>query len=412
MNSRQTFDIPLTTFTYGGEVLGRLPDGRAVFVPYALPGETVRVRLVEEKRRYARAKLLEVLIASPHRITPRCPHFTTCGGCHYQHMPYDAQLSAKVSILSDQLMRIGRLSDIPIQPVVPSPHPWNYRNHVQFHLTSEGQLGFHKARSGEVFAIRECHLPEATINAVWPQLDFEPIAEIERIGLRLGKEDDVLLILESSDLRAPALSVEVPISAVHLSPAGALVMAGSDHIIIEVMERPFRVSAGTFFQVNTPMADVMVDHILTHLPLTPTMTALELYCGAGLFSAFLAPRVQRLVCIDPSPEACNDFVLNLDEFDNVELYEATAEDVLSHLNLHPEVILVDPPRTGVQFQTLEAIMRLGAHLIVYVSCDPSTLARDARRIIEGGYGLVQITPFDLFPQTYHIESISIWEMGR
>lgn len=412
MNSCQTFDIPLTTFTYGGEVLGRLPDGRAVFVPYALPGETVRVRLLEEKRRYARSELLKIINPSPDRIIPRCPHFTTCGGCHYQHMPYDAQLSAKASILSDQLRRIGRLSDIPIQPPVPSPQPWNHRNHVQFHFTSEGQLGFHKARSGEVFAIHECHLPEALINAVWPQLDFEPISEIKRIGLRLGTGEDILLILESSDPRAPALSVEAPISAVHLSPTGSLVMAGSDHIIIEVNERPFRVSAGTFFQVNTPMAAVMVDHILTHLPLKPDMTALELYSGAGLFSAFLAPHVQRLVCIESSPEACYDFVVNLDEFDNVELYEATAEEVLPRLNLHPDIILIDPPRTGLQTRVLEGILKLEPNHIVYVSCDPATLARDSRRMVKAGYRLAQITPFDLFPHTYHIESISYWEMER
>ena len=405
-----TYDIQLTALTYGGDAIGRLPDGRAVFVPFALPGERARVRLVEEKRGHARAELLEVLEPVPGRIPPRCAHFTACGGCHYQHMDYPAQLAAKTAILKEQLERIGGLADIPIREAVPSPQPWNYRNHVQFHLTSDGKLGYQAPRSSTVIPIRECHLPEAPLNALWPQLEVEALPGLERVGLRLGAGEELMLVLESSQPGAPEFTVEeVALSAVQLGPGGALVLAGSEAIVVEVLGRPFRVSAASFFQVNTAQAAAMVEHLLQALPLEPGMTVLDVYCGVGLFSAFLAPRVQRLVGIELSPEACEDFAVNLDAFENVELYEAPAEQVLAGVDFHPDVIVVDPPRAGLGQATLDGLLRQEASHLAYISCDPATLARDAKRLVQGGYRLRQITPFDLFPQTYHIESISLWE---
>jgi 23S rRNA (uracil1939-C5)-methyltransferase len=449
-----TFNITLTTLTYGGDALGRLPDGAprpglAVFVPCALPGETVRVRLVEEKRGHARAELLEVLTLSPDRVTPRCPHFFSiqnqqsainnlpCGGCHYQHIAYPAQLAVKTAILREQLERLGGIKDPLILPPVPSPSPWNYRNHVQFHLTPQGRLGYEALRSNRLLPIRECHLPEAPINQLWPQLDLEPLLGLERVSLRAGADEDLMLILEGGDPQSLGLIIEeLPISVLHLGPAGPLVLAGSDHILMEVgsmgvlgsvgagerkehasrpdptpipLSRLFRVSAESFFQVNTPQAGAMVDHLLANLPLTPSVILLDVYCGVGLFSAFLAPHVERLIGIESSPSACEDFVCNLNEFDNVELYEAAAEQVLPALDLRVDVILVDPPRAGLSPRALDGLLHLNANSLAYVSCDPATLGRDARQLIEGGYHLRQITPFDLFPQTYHIESISFWE---
>jgi 23S rRNA (uracil1939-C5)-methyltransferase len=407
------YEVELTKFAYGGEVMGRLPDGRAVFVPFALPGEKARLRLVEEKRSHARAELVEVLRPASQRQSPACPHFGLCGGCHYQHMPYEAQLAAKTEILRDQLVRIGRLEDPPVQAAVACPHPYSYRNHVQFHLTADGRLGYYPALPGEVFAIQECHLPEAPLQDLWPQLDFETLPEIERVGLRLGAGEQIQLILEGWEGEVPEFSVEdLSLSAVHLSEDSSVVLAGSEFVIMQVLDRLFRVSAGSFFQVNTEMAESLVKHILEKLPeyanLDPKTTLLDVYCGVGLFSAFLAPRVGRLIAIESAPSAVEDFVVNLDEFENVELYEDAAENVLAQISVQPDIILVDPPRSGLQKGALGGILRLKPRLLVYVSCDPATLGRDARRLTEGGYRLEIITPFDLFPQTYHIESVSFW----
>ncbi len=353
--------------------------------------------------------LLEVLEPSPQRVPARCPHFTQCGGCHYQHMNYPAQLNAKSAILCEQLERIGNLTEIPTVEIVASPEPWNYRNHIQFHLTADGKLGFQKTHSNQTFAIRECHLPEPAINQVWSQVEIEPLPGLERISLRSGTDEDLMLILESSDPQPLDFSIEgVAISVIHQAPGGNLVLAGSDTIFMEVSGRRFRVSASSFFQVNSLLVNAMVERIMAYLPSDGAVELLDVYCGVGLFSAFLAPKVERLVGIEISPDACIDFASNLDEFENVTLYEDSAEEVLSNIHFHPDVIVVDPPRHGLGAKTLEGIFAQGASHLVYVSCDPATLARDARRLVSGGYELVKVALLDMFPQTYHIESISYW----
>jgi 23S rRNA (uracil1939-C5)-methyltransferase len=407
--SNKTVEIQLNKLTYGGDAIGRLPNGRAVFVPFGLPGERVRVRLVEKKKNFAQGELLEILESSPERIGARCKHFGECGGCHYQNLSYDSQLKAKTEIVRDQLQRIAKIENPPVQPMVGSPNPWNYRNHVQFHLTKDGKIGYVDAKGKSILPITECHLPEAPINELWPQLEFEPDAPSDRVSIRTSTDGDLMLILESDELEAPELELEAGISVVHLAGEDALVMAGEDHIFMQVLGRVFQVSAGSFFQVNTAMAEKMVAHLLGKLPLL-AKTILDVYCGVGLFGAFLASKCERLIGIESSPSACEDFAVNLDEFDNVELYEGVAEDVIPHLEAEQPIVLVDPPRSGVDKRALDGIRQLAPGFIAYVSCDPSTLARDAARLIAGGYRLVDVTPFDLFPQTYHIESISLFTL--
>ena len=423
------YEITLTTLTYGGDAMGRLDDGRAIFVPFGLPGERVRVRLTEEKRNFGRGELVQILEASPQRIAPRCIHFGECGGCHYQNLAYEDQLKAKTEILRDQLKRIGKIENPPVQDIVPSPSPWNYRNHVQFHLTEEGKLGYFRAVSPTVFAIRECHLPEGSINELWPQLEFEPETDIERVSLRSGLDDELMLVLESESPEPPELEIEAGISITHMFEENTVVIAGNDNLTIRVLGRDFRLSAASFFQVNTAMAEKMVEHVLSHLPVSQTSTLLDVYCGVGLFSAFLAPKCERVIGIESSPSSCEDFAFNLDEFENVELYEGLAEEVLPGLAGripsasggvspaltfgasvdNPTYVIVDPPRAGMDRNVVDGILKLSPKMIAYVSCDPSTLGRDAARLINGGYKLKQVTPFDLFPQTFHIESISVFE---
>ena len=439
-----TFDISLEKLTYGGDAMGRLPDGRAVFVPFGLPGELVRVRLTQEKQSFARGQLLEVLQASPERIEPKCKHFFSplppgegagmraCGGCHYQNISYEKQLQAKTEILRDQLHRIGKIENPPVKAMEASPLEWNYRNHMQFHLTEDGKLGYvFPLPSGEgrrctepvevVRAIEECHLPETSINTFWPELHFESNKDIERVSLRCGQGDELMLVLESETDETPELEIEADISVVHIYEDHPVVIAGRDHLFINILNKDFRVSAASFFQVNTKMAEKMVEYLLACLPASPwrrgdislSVNLLDIYCGAGLFSKFLAPKYEKVIGIESSPSACEDFEFNLDEFDNVELYEGAAEEILPALvdrigNLI--YAIVDPPRAGIEKQALDAMISIKPQIIAYVSCDPSTLARDAARLIHGGYRLAEVTPFDLFPQTYHIESISIFEL--
>ncbi len=408
MQNAAEMEVELTALVYGGEAMGRLPDGRAVFVPFALPGEKVRLQVVEEKRGFCRAELLQVLEPSPLRITPRCRHFAICGGCHYQHMPYPDQLKAKEAIVREQLTRIAGLPEPPVKPVCPSPQEWAYRNSLQFHLTAGGEIGYQKANSHEVVPITECHLPASPLDELWHHLDFEPGSGLDRIELRQGESDEAMLELEGSDPNPPEFAVDFPISAVYHSPSGRMVLSGVDYILIEVLGFPFQVSAGSFFQVNTPQAAAMVKHVLELLQVDRSSTVMDLYCGVGLFSAFLASLAGRVIGVESAPSACEDFAANLDSFENVELYQGLAEEILPYLEVRPDAIVADPPRAGIAPAALDAMVAMQPHTIVYVSCDPATLARDTRRLLKAGYSLLQVTPFDLFPQTYQIESIALF----
>jgi len=399
--------INLTGMVYGGNAMGRLPDGRAVFVPFGMEGETVQVEIIEEKRGHAIARLVNVIKPSSERITPRCVHFGVCGGCHYQHMPYERQLLVKTGVVREQLTRIGGVDNPPVRPVVGSPNEWYYRNTVQFQITSDGRLGYYKQQEHEVFPIRECHLPEGPINETWPQLDMEAVPLLERVELRLDGEDQVLMVLESEDPQAPEFEVEMPISAVHMGPDGPVVLSGNDYITLDVMGRTFLVSAPSFFQVNTRQAEAMVQHLLDNLNLQPKTILLDLYCGVGLFSTFMAGRVGEVIGVELSPWAVQDFATNLQEFENVSIYEGAAAKVLPNLQVQPDIAIVDPPRAGLERDVLDALVRMSPATIAYVSCDPSTLARDVKRLLAAGYHLEQVMPFDLFPQTFHIETISI-----
>ncbi|MCS7247612.1 MAG: class I SAM-dependent RNA methyltransferase [Anaerolineales bacterium] len=408
MPAEAQVEVTLREMVYGGAALGRLADGRALFVPYALPSERALVEIVQEKAHYARGRLVQVLVPSPKRIQPRCPHFGECGGCHYQHLSYEEQVSLKAQLLVDQLRRIGAFHALPELAIYPSPSEWHYRNSLQFHLTPEGKLGFRRAQSHETLPIQQCFLPLPPLIDLWQQIELDPEAGVERVELRCDSDGNLLLVLESDHAEPPEVSVEeLPISVVHLSPAGSLVLAGSEYLWMEIKEQRLRLSAGAFFQVNAAVAGQIVDYLLAHLKLSPSDALLDVYCGGGLYSVFLAPRVGRLIGIESSPYACRDFEFNLDTFEQVELYEATAEQVLAQLDLRPQTILLDPPRSGLSQTVREALARLAPPQIAYISCDPATFARDLRYLAQRGYRLEQLAFFDMFPQTYHIETVGI-----
>lgn len=410
MESTQEYKIIPTTFVYGGDALARLPDGRAVFIPNALPDEEILIRLVEEKERYARGEIVEIIDPSPLRIQPRCPHYGECGGCHYQHISYEEQLKIKKSIFIDQLERMGKLTDPPVTDIVPSPQAWNYRNQIQLHISREGELGFLKYRSNQVIPIEECHLPEDSLNQIWPALSLEYIPGLDRINLRSGDEgQDTLIVLESSDPKSIEFSVDLALSAVHQGPGGEIVLAGDDFTVIPIKDIPFVVSAGSFFQVNTRVAELIVNFLLENLPLKDDSLILDVYCGVGLFSVFLAPLVGKVIGIESAPKAGEDFLYNLADYDNVDFYDLPAENVLPFLDLTPDIILLDPPRAGISKTVLDSVVSLKPGMITYISCDPATLARDSARLHKQGYVLKESTLFDMFPQTFHIESVNIFQ---
>ncbi len=403
-----TIELELTGNAYGGEAFGRDEQGRMTFVSFALPCETVRAEIVDERKRWARARIVEILDPSPERIDPRCPHFAVCGGCHYQHVAYETQLNIKSGILHDQLMRIGGFETPPIKPIVPSPNPWNTRNQIQFSLAENGRLGFMAAGTNNVVPITECHLPLPEIEEIWPRIDTAEKLDIERIILRAGTDGEILIAMQSENEPDLDIRIDLPVSLVWLGPQGVTVLAGNQHIDSEVLDQHFQVSVRSFFQVNRYLLDDLAQLVIQAIDPQPGQAIFDLYAGVGLFSAFIARSGARLIAVEQSPWSCEDFETNLQAFDDVTLYESSVEMALPAIQEKPDTILVDPPREGLSQEVRDMLVELAPSKLVYLSCDPATLARDAKRLVQTGFTIDSVTPIDLFPQTYHIEALAIF----
>jgi 23S rRNA (uracil1939-C5)-methyltransferase len=399
-------EIRIEKIVHGGDAMGYAADGRPVFVPLAAPGEWVRVEPLEAHKGFLRARLLAVIEPSAERVAPRCRHFGECGGCQLQHLDYAAQLKAKEAVLREQLIRLGGIADAPIRPALPSPGAWNYRNHIQC-APAGGRLGFYRPGSHSVLPVAECHLPEARLLKLWEELDWESFPGLRQIGFR-ASGDEGMIVLEGDAGDLPEVSVESSVSAAWLDDLGQTVYLAGGPLRYEILGREFAVSAGSFFQVNTAMIPAMVETVLELAEAAPGETALDIYCGTGLFGAFLAERAARLIGIEESPSAAADFEANLDMFDTVELYAASAEAALEAIDAKPDLAVVDPPRSGLTPQAMRALLKKAPPRIVMVSCEMSTLARDSRILAGAGYRLTALAPIDMFPQTSHLETVGRW----
>jgi 23S rRNA (uracil1939-C5)-methyltransferase len=401
--------LTLTGYAYGGEAFTRDSDGRVVFVPYSMEGETVEVELLEEHKRWARAGLLSVIEPSPQRVPPPCVHYQLCGGCHYQHMTYDAQLQAKAHIVRDQLQRLGGLESPEIARTLPCPDPWHYRSRLSLHVTPDGRLGYVTSTGDRVFAIDECHLPIPAVDQLWQSLDVVELEGVARADVQSDDDGQNMIVFYADHPPDQEIEIGLQASVVWATPEGSWILAGGEPLMFEILDRSFQVSAGSFFQVNPLLTPVLVDKALAAADLVEGDTVFDLYAGVGLFSAFAAASGAAVLAVEGSAPACLDFEANLDSFDNIELYEATVAQALPVIDRHADVIIVDPPRAGLGSDVVGGILQQAPRRLVYVSCDPATLARDARGLAAGGYELLECTPIDLFPQTYHIETISVWQ---
>jgi 23S rRNA (uracil1939-C5)-methyltransferase len=417
-----TIELQLTAMAHGGAALGR-HEGRVIFVPYALPGETVRVEITDDRGRYAFARVDEVLEPSPDRVTPPCPYFgpTGCGGCQWQHIDYPVQLHFKAEIVADQLTRIGGIADPLVRPILPDRSGWAYRNHAQFHPAPDGGLGFQAASAGRprgqglgVIAIDECLVLHPLLSDLYATLDLGlDVPGLLRLSLRAGTETgDRMLIFETADDLPPGLEIDLPVSCVLLLSDGVHVnLIGHNHIreiVTGRAGRTYRISAPSFFQVNTPQAAQLVRLVTEYLDLQGGETVLDAYCGVGLFTAHLAERAGLVVGVELAPAAVADLLENTASLDNVEVIEGPVEAVLPDLDVPLDAAVVDPPRAGVDRFALDALVARRPGRLVYVSCDPATLARDAKRLTRAGYRLVEVQPVDMFPQTYHVESVALF----
>jgi len=385
--------LRLDAMTYGGDALGRRDaGGKAIFVRGGIAGEFVRAEIVEERDRFARAQVIDVIEPSPARVQPRCPHFglsaNSCGGCAWQHIDYAAQLRFKTDIVREQLRRIGKIADAPVRDALPSPDVWAYRNHAQFSVTPDGWLGFQAARSNRVTPIEVCHIVQP------------PIAEY--LSQQSVADASLCVGVERVDVRAAGSQLAVTLER------GGQRIATDRWLEFTVKGVPLRVSAESFFQVNTSLVETLVDRVLSWLDLRGGETVLDAYCGVGLFSRFVAPVAGRVIGIESSHSAVADARENLAQFNHVDVREGWVEQTLALLDAPIDAAILDPPRAGCGPHVIRAVIDRQIKRLVYVSCDPATLARDARQLVDGGYQLMDVQPVDMFPHTVHIEMVTLW----
>ncbi len=407
-------ELQLSAMAHGGSALG-LHSGRVIFVPYTIPGERVRVEIVKVHTRWARARLLEVLEPSPHRVEPPCPHFGPgqCSGCHLQHIAYEMQAELKQQVVIDQLARLGDLRDIDVQDTIGAAEPWGYRNHALFSLTPEGTLGFLTTDSADealdVVPVKECLILDPLLDDLWAALDME-WPQLYRLSLRCGSATgDLLAVFELDHYEDFDIEVDFPVSCTLLLADGeVVVLMGNPYLVEQVAGREYRVSAGSSFQENTAGAEALVALVQECLVPTGSETLVDVYCGVGLFGLALADHVKRVIGVEADPSAIADLRYNAQGLEHIVPIEGKTQAALSGLEGPIDLMVIDPPRSGAGKQIVEEIVRLQPQRVAYVSCDPATLARDARRLVEGGYHLQIVQPLDLLPQTFHVESVALF----
>ncbi|MCB8928486.1 MAG: class I SAM-dependent RNA methyltransferase [Ardenticatenaceae bacterium] len=400
--------LDITEMAHGGSAIGRASRGRTIFVPLAIPGEKVRVQVVSQKNSYAQAELLQVLQPSPERVTPRCQHFAVCGNCHFQHMSYEAQLAAKENVVRDQLARLGGFKSANVQPVRPNPEPWAYQVEMVLSPAGNGRLGYWSPVKREVIAIEECPISRPELVALLQDIELD-LPGLRKLSLRIGDDEALLAAIEVDGVEPPELEADFPVSiAIVLPDKTAASLVGDFYSVQQINGRDFRVSPGVEMALSPTAAALVVETVLRFAALTGEENVIELYSGAGLLTAFLAEQAAEIVAVERNPDAVADLTVNLDELDNVSVFEGAVEDVLPLMPEGVEVMVANPPAAGLSRKAVTAVTKAQPTQFIYVSSDVATLARDGRSLAKAGYRLVEVQPIDGRPQTFHIETVSLW----
>jgi 23S rRNA (uracil1939-C5)-methyltransferase len=425
--SRERVLVEIEKPVYGGAFLARV-EGKAIFVPLTLPGEQALVRIEEEKRGYAVAEAEQILKASPERVAPLCRHFGTCGGCDYQHAGYGAQLRFKEAILRETFERAGVAAPEEISAL--AAEPWAYRNRIRLAFDAAGRAGYRGRRSHAVVPIEECPiaapvLVKAALAAAWVARRFAPALKFSEISLFCDAGETALLASLSTrggakrgfEEFADALSREIPeLKGAELVGEGAaglpprlLAQWGESSLLYSAASFAYRVDPGGFFQINRWLVDALVERVTNGFS---GVLAWDLFAGVGLFARRLTESFERVVAVESAQAAIHALEENL-RGTNATAVRASTLDFLRRAcakerpgaKEHPGLIVVDPPRTGLGAETTAILAEIAAPALVYVSCDPATLARDLRALTGSGYAIESLTLADLFPQTFHLETV-------
>jgi 23S rRNA (uracil1939-C5)-methyltransferase len=369
--------LTIEKLVYGGDGLSRL-ESKVVFTSYVLPGEKVRVEVDRIKNDLSRGRLLEVLEPSPNRVAAPCPYFQRCGGCNYQHADYAFQVEQKRGILREALQRVGKIEFAGEIEAI-TGEPWNYRNRVQLHI-QEGAIGYFEHGSHKLCAIDQCPIVSPALNVA-----------ISKLQGNLGRISATVELFTNE--------TEIQVIVVDRVPQSIYRVFESLGTSAPIEYDGFRVSRNSFFQINRFLIHQLVDSAIGG---THGEFALDLYAGVGLFAARLAERFKKVAAVESSASAFRDLEHNAK---GIAAENKTSEEYLTTLAEKPDLILADPPRAGLGKHAVKELARIHAPRLTIVSCDPATLARDLQGLLAAAYRIEKITLVDLFPQTFHIETV-------
>lgn len=446
VEKNQVLNVTFEDLTHEGIGVAKV-DGYPIFVPSGLVGEEATIKILKVNKNIGFGRLVEVTKASPHRQEPPCPIYNQCGGCQLQHLDYQGQLLAKEKQVRDAMMRIGKLGDVTIHPVVGMDEPWFYRNKSQVPVgKGEGGLvaGFYQKRTHKIIDTKSCLIQDKTNDSIIQ--DVKHICEkysipaydeqnhtgiLRHFMVRTGQATgEVMLVIVTRTAKLPNKEILVKeilekypsitsiIQNINNKRTNVILgdttklLYGKEYIHDSIGDVKFGISARSFYQVNSTQTKVLYDRALEYAGLTGEETIIDAYCGIGTISLFLAQKAKKVYGVEIVPEAIEDAKRNakLNNMDNVEFVAGKAEEVIPNWykeGIQADVICVDPPRKGCDEALLNTILAMKPKKVIYVSCDPATLARDLRILEDGGYMTKEIQPVDMFPQTTHVENIAL-----
>jgi 23S rRNA (uracil1939-C5)-methyltransferase len=445
VNKNETVTLMIEDLTHEGNGVGKI-NGYPLFIPYALPGEEAVVKAVKVNKKFGYGKLIEVKTPSEDRVKPPCNVFYKCGGCQLQHMSYEMQLQMKENQVKNVMRKIAHLDEVPVHKAIGMEDPWRYRNKVQIPVgEKDGELitGFYRMRSHDIIGDMETCIIQDELNdravhavrRIANQLGIEAYDEkndrgvLRHIMVRTGEQtNDTMIVLITRTKKLPnqnALvreltktfpNVKSIIHNVNNKRTNVILgkqstgIWGDEYIYDTIVDIRFAISEKSFYQVNPEQTTKLYEKALEYAKIEEDDVVIDAYCGIGTISLFLAQKAKKVYGIEVVEEAINDARKNaeLNGMTNVEFVVGKAEEVMpkwKQEGMRPDVIVVDPPRKGCDPEFLQAMIEMEPRRIVYVSCNPSTLARDLRILEDGGYRAKEIQPVDMFPQTNHIEAV-------
>lgn len=450
VEKNQDYIVDISGLTSEGAGVAKI-EGFTVFVEGALPEEQSEIRIVKVLKNYAFGKLMRTLKTSGHRVEPSCGVVKRCGGCQLQHMSYEAQLQYKTQQVKDAIERIGGLKDITIHDTLGMDDPWRYRNKAQFPVGMDGDvtIGFYANRSHEIIDTPQCSIQDAindnviqTVREYIKKYDISVYDEntgkglirhiVTRKGFRTGElmvcivingdsipcDKALVEMLKGSadNLKSVVLNVNKKKTNVILGERN-IVIYGEEAIYDYIGEFRFRISPLSFFQVNPVQTEVLYNKALEYADLQGEETVFDAYCGIGTISLFLSKKARKVYGVEIVPQAIDNAKENarLNGIENVEFIVGESETVIPEMHkkgIRADVIVVDPPRKGCDEKLLDVIAQMKPGKVVYVSCNPATLARDLKYMSERGYEVKEVQPVDMFPQTVHTEAVCLLECGK